>query len=236
MSCFIENLPMMKQAAETTESAGLKLVPQHIVFELWNCDFIKSVEKEKRKLDPLCTFIDYVQSQDCSLADSIHKWLQMDTIDGHFQKWLRRDDMICDLPSLMAYSLHPKYKGDLLSQAQKEKVTKYIYKNGRGELVLQQFEEFLTASGNFGDECTFDLNAESYWKLMQFEKPEISELALTYVSLPASTASLERVFSMWDFVHSKSRNRLSESTSEKLIFVYHASKTISIEALMKIYV
>jgi hAT family C-terminal dimerisation region len=70
---------------------------------------------------------------------------------------------------------------------------------------------------------------------MQLEFPEVSSLALKYVSLPSSTASLERVFSMWQHVHSKSRNRLSKETSEKLIFIYHSLKTMSPDEIQSLY-
>lgn len=49
---------------------------------------------------------------------------------------------------------------------------------------------------------------------------ELAEFATKYLKIPASTAQLERLFSNWAFVHSDTRNRLSNETSKKLVNVY----------------
>jgi hypothetical protein len=67
----------------------------------------------------------------------------MPVIEGHFSSWLKRDKMICEMPGLLAYSLHPSYKGTLLSNKQKQEVRTFIFNMGRGENLLNQFEAFL---------------------------------------------------------------------------------------------
>lgn len=223
---------MMRLALETEWS---KIVPVHMVHELHDVAFIKKVEDEVKTLNPLCDFIDFAQAKDCSAAEAVHKWLQMVLVDRHFSDWLKRDKMICNLPSMVAYSLHPVYKGVLLSNDQRNQVKVKIYNGGRGEAAFSQLEKFMSSAGNFDDPDALKLKPLSYWKLMFYENPELSEIALTYLALPASSASLERVFSMWTFVHSKTRNRLSKETSELLIFVYHAIHSMSEDFLKKMY-
>lgn len=223
---------MMRLALETKWS---KLVPESIIFDLFDDTLIKDVENEIDMLNPVCSFIDYAQAKNCSAAEAVHKWLQMPLVDRHYRDWLKRDKMICSIPSIIAYSLHPVLKGELLPDDQRNQVKTAIYNGGRGESAYSQFEEFLSSSGNFGDTDALQLKPLSYWKLMSYEYPELSEIALTYLPLPASSASLERVFSMWTYVHNKSRNRLSSETSELLIFVYHSIHSASKEIFSKLY-
>lgn len=221
---------MMRSAANMTQT---KFLPENNIYMLWDPQFEDSVDKELVKLNPICTYIDYVQSRNCTLADSVDKWLQIDWILGYFDKWTKRNDMICDLPSLIAYSLHPIYKGTRLTAPQKVRVKTTIHR--LGEETYSEYEKFMNNEDQFGDKEVLKLKPETYWKIMQFEYPKIAKLALSYLPLPASTASLERVFSMWAFIHNKSRNKLSSETSEKLIYIYHALKTMKIENLMKLY-
>lgn len=218
MKCFVENLICMRQAAELKPS----LLTDTVIFKLWDDDFIGEVHREISKLDPICVFIDTVQAKTCTLAESAHTWLQMDFILGYNAKWINRTEMVCDLTSLVAYSLHPNYKGSRMNNLQWKRVKAEIYK--KGEQTYAEFEKFLSGAENFGDEDMLKLSPDCYWKTMQYEYPFISRLALKLLPLPSSTASLERVFSMWAYVHNKSRNRLSPDLSEKLIFLYHTIK------------
>ena len=221
---------MMRLAAEATQQKHLSVSS---IFSLWDADFIGKTNAEVCKLDPLCDYIDFVQSRECSLAEAVHKWLEMDFILGNFSKWEKGNTMICELPAILAYSLHPKFKGELLSPTQWVQVKSQIYR--KGEATYQEFESFIKEEKGFGDEFLKKTKPEIYWKTMKIEFPLIADIALTYLPLPASTASLERVFSMWSHVHSKTRNRLSSKTSEKLIFCYHSLKNMNKEKLMSLY-
>lgn len=228
----MENLPMMKLTLETDWS---KLVPVDKVHDIFDEGFIKNIEMEIEKLNPACSFIDFAQAKNCTAAEAVHKWLQMSVIDGYYRDWLKRDKMVCNLSSMIAYSLHPKMKGELLTNSQRNQVEVALYNNGRGESLLTQYISFQKATGSFGDYDALQLKPMMYWNLMSFEYPELSKIAITYLSLPASSASLERVFSMWNYVHNKSRNRLSKKTSEDLIFVYHAIHSMTQEVFEKLY-
>lgn len=230
MKCFVQNIPMMRTAAIKTQTTFLT---RETIEELWDESFILNVEEEINNLNPICDYIDYAQSQDCSLADSVAKWIQIKPLLGHYKKWEKRDEMICDISSLISYCLHPKYKGKDLTNHQNLKVKTWIHKHG--EKVYSQYEKFLKNEGKFGAEYLQGFNPEYFWKLLTHEYPELGGIANLYVHLPASTASLERVFSMWAFVHNKNRNRLSKITSEKLIFLYFTLKTFDTKKIIKIF-
>lgn len=176
----------MRQAAEEKTS----LLPDPTVYKLWDNDFIKNVEMEVLKLDPVCIFIDTVQSKSCTFAESTHAWLQMDFVLGYHSKWLNRTEMICDHVALIAYTLHPTFKGIHMSNQQWNRVKLEIYKIG--EQAYTELEKFLAGEDLFGDEDVLKLDPECYWKMIQHRYPSISKIALEFLPL-LSTASLERV-------------------------------------------
>ena len=141
--------------------------------------------------------------------------------------------MICDITGLLAYALHPTYKGIRLSTLQWNEVKTRLYMTG--EEVYQQFESFLSGDKGFNDEFLLQTKPQVYWNTMKIQFPLIARIASSYINLPASTASLERVFSMWSYIHNKSRNRLSKKTSENLIFLYHSIKSLSSEKITMLY-
>ena len=50
--------------------------------------------------------------------------------------------------------------------------------------------------------------------------PLLKKIALKLYSIPNSSASSERVWSIFSFIHSRIRNRLKNKEVEKLVYVY----------------
>lgn len=126
-----------------------------LINRLWDDELI---EKEVSKLDPVCCFIDTVQSRDCTLAVATHKWLQLEPIPRHHCNWLKQCDMICVLLAFIAYCLYPTMKGQLLNQHQKKKVELAIYNHGRSEQTFEAFKKFQQGQGLFGDTDALELS------------------------------------------------------------------------------
>ncbi|RYE18833.1 MAG: hypothetical protein EOP45_13545 [Sphingobacteriaceae bacterium] len=62
---------------------------------------------------------------------------------------------------------------------------------------------------------------KTFWRYASEQgHPKIASFAMDYLEIPASTAQLERLFLQWAFIHSDTRNRLSEDTSKKLLNIY----------------
>ena len=61
-----------------------------------------------------------------------------------------------------------------------------------------------------------------WWKGLQVYKvpKECVYVAVTLLSAPSSSASIERVFSNFGVIHTKLRNRLGNETAPKLVFCY----------------
>ena len=60
---------------------------------------------------------------------------------------------------------------------------------------------------------------EQFWALDGTQWPHLQPVAQKIFSLISSSAACERNFSSMGFIHSKLRNRLSQNTIEKLVFV-----------------
>ena len=50
-------------------------------------------------------------------------------------------------------------------------------------------------------------------EVMEAESKVLNDFARKYMFLLSSTTSLERVFSMWSYIHDNSRNRLKKELS-----------------------
>ena len=59
----------------------------------------------------------------------------------------------------------------------------------------------------------------NYWRVYCDEYPLLKTLALRIFSMPATSASCERNFSLMGFIHSKLRNRLGPATVHKCTFI-----------------
>ena len=71
------------------------------------------------------------------------------------------------------------------------------------------------------EEEFYTLTGIQFW--CQYGKnqfPYLSKIACRLYEVPTSSAAAERVWSIYSFIHSKNRNRLSIKKVEKLAFIY----------------
>ena len=57
----------------------------------------------------------------------------------------------------------------------------------------------------------------------------MSKVAARILSLPASSAAVERSFSTYSNIHTKKRNRLTNEHASKIVFIAHNLKLLEIE-------
>lgn len=188
------------------------------------CEKLTSnVQQQIILLNPICEFIDFVQAANCTLAEGVAKWLSLEPVKNFEKHHIIRTKMVLTKPGRIAYMLHPKFKGEKLDKdfmGTKFLIMKMLDIEGQNK-----FLEFMGGIGPvFGENILKSLNYISYWNAVIEYCPGLGEIAKKYLSLPASTASLERIFSQWSFVHNKTRNRLASDKSEKLIHVYNSLK------------
>lgn len=126
---------------------------------------------------------------------------------------------------LLAYLLHPSYNGENLSREEREQAEEWL--RTRKPDFIPLFLSFLAKDAPFPasrfDQHALQTPAATWWRAMS-RTPGIdasfAELAVQLVSIPASSASIERIFSTFGLVLSKARNRLGIERAAKLVFCY----------------
>ena len=92
--------------------------------------------------------------------------------------------------------------------------------------ILQVFEDFTlyVAQPSPTLEAVFNnqsFNPETWWLIHGRNKfPVLAKLASRIFSIPTSSASSERVWSVFDLIHTKQHCKLKNETVNKLVFVY----------------
>lgn len=71
------------------------------------------------------------------------------------------------------------------------------------------------------EETTFALSAKTYWNVIGRQQfPTLFKIAKPIVEMICSSATSERAWSTFRFIHSRLRNRLTNERVNKLVFIY----------------
>lgn len=227
---FLKNLPFMKKVAAECdaeyENDKNAIRPKPAVSQiLFNADFVESVKKLVDMLDPVAELTNYCQKSDVSVADAAEKWLDLLENESHeLQKYVEdcctKSNVLNDV-TMIANFLHPVYRGQKLSESQKNDVNDYILEHLDAD-ALESVRLFTASEGKFA--LLFKKNIKSpktFWHFAcQQGHKQLADFAIKFLNIPASTAQLERMFSNWAYIHSDTRNRLSTETSKKLVNIY----------------
>ena len=93
------------------------------------------------------------------------------------------------------------------------------------EVIFAQLMQYRARAGPFESRVIWTvaergiLDAISWWKSSS-RAPELSSLAIRVLGIPLSSASIERVWSTYDMIHSQTRSRLDNERAAKLVFIY----------------
>jgi len=76
--------------------------------------------------------------------------------------------------------------------------------------------------GSYFSAETINISSHTWWQgaAVCSVDPAFADLAQRLTTLPSSSASIERVFSTFSFIHNKIRNRLNIQKASKLVFCY----------------
>lgn len=80
-------------------------------------------------------------------------------------------------------------------------------------------------------------DSDLFWSYNEPICPSLSSFAMHLLNTLANSVPSERVWSNMNYIHSKTRNSLSPSTVDKLLFIYNNSralKHLKINSLMDI--
>ena len=138
----------------------------------------------------------------------------------------------------LSYLLDPRYAGKDMEETNKHQCLLFIEKNypnvaRNGE--LQKFHVYLMKWKN-SYQCQVEalmsgaMSPLLWWQGIDDCKfPHLRDVAVKLFTLCASSAASERNFSSFSFVHSKLRNRLSDSKVLKSVYVYANRKNLLVK-------
>ena len=89
--------------------------------------------------------------------------------------------------------------------------------------IIAEIAAYRTSSALFGNKLLWankSISPVTWWKAFCSDT-ELSNVAITILNFPPTSASVERSFSRQSYIHSKTRNRLTNDKVEKLVFVSH---------------
>jgi hypothetical protein len=95
--------------------------------------------------------------------------------------------------------------------------------------ALSEYQSFRDRRGIFAglpDVNTLNLEPHEWWDLLGGGARTLSPIAKKILAQVCSSSSCERNWSMYSFVHSKSRNRLATERAEELVYIYTNSRTL----------
>uniref|UniRef100_A0A6N2LKG6 DUF659 domain-containing protein n=1 Tax=Salix viminalis TaxID=40686 RepID=A0A6N2LKG6_SALVM len=94
--------------------------------------------------------------------------------------------------------------------------------------ISAQIEEYKRATGLFGVTMAIrqreKLNPVSWWEQFGIDTPELQKFAIRVLSQCCSATGCERNWSVFEFIHSKKRNRLEHKRLNDLVFVRYNLK------------
>ena len=162
-----------------------------------------------------------------NLADACDIWLKLKSnpaLEPHKRDVLRRFGQAMTTEHLVAYKLHPKYQGKNLSLEQINAVHSYLMNIDASFMAtLVAFEGQSTPfhTAYFSGVATA-MSPTQWWRAVKGcgVDEKFSDFANNLLSCPASSASIERIFSNFAFVHTKVRNRLGIEKASNLVFCY----------------
>lgn len=135
-------------------------------------------------------------------------------------------------PSMgLAYILTPKHaaegsffnqdKIDIMSSAEEfaSKINPEIA--GKAQEQIISFIDEMSRLPQKHKDLLFKMTARNYWSIIGKEKyPELYQIAKPICDMICSSATAERVWSTFRFIHSRLRNRLTNDHVRKLVFIY----------------
>lgn len=197
--------------------------------------WIKIIESDVPKLSSV-PFI--FKELETSFKNTIQKCKYFKTEEKNIMKSLkiRKEFCISNIHNA-AHLLDPKYLGKCLNTEEHSDAVEFIYQLSKkldnldvdAKQVIADLCHFKNKTGPFCKEYLWaainDTNGLNWWNAFCSEI-ELSKIAIKILSLPATSAAVERTFSSYKDVHSLKRNRLTNERASKLVFIKHNLQVI----------
>jgi hypothetical protein len=121
--------------------------------------------------------------------------------------------------------LNPKNQGGQLTDQENVDGCEIIFNFGNESTdVLMQLSDYKTHKNLWEKEFIWKMAATTepvtWWQTL-FAHTDLGKIAVKILTIPATSAAVERSFSTFSNIHSKKRNRLKTNTAGKLTYISH---------------
>lgn len=199
----------------------------------------RNAEDYLSRMKPIAVALDRMQRADCTIADAVHIWKELYTelqpilSDADLRKVAKRMAANLTPDHHLAYLLTPKYHGELLTPGETDKVYEYVASLDSSFLpIVMKYQSHTSPflPFRFLDSVTNDIQLQpvGWWKVIAGIDPQFLDYIIKLMTAINSSASIERVFSTFGFVHSKLRNRLGVEKAGKLVFIFRLLNTVDL--------
>ena len=235
IECLIKNIEFFRRAADDDDL--IEKISAEVLQNLFDPSFEKKMRDTYKLLTPICAFMNKCQNPRYTIAEAAQYWLELklptEECDDEEKAniniiFMQRTSKALKDAMLAANLLHHKYQGSLLNDLQKQKAELFLDSclNGKEKEELAKFrrnkDDFAELYSNCGD-------AREFWSWCSLTLPYLSKFAINLLSIPASTAQLEGIFSQWKFIHTDYKGNMHDDTSGYLIDIYHTLKFMDFE-------
>ena len=145
----------------------------------------------------------------------------------------KRCDLITGEAHGFAYLLDPRYLGEALEYPLRTRIEERLYDYGFNK-PIEHKKQLYSEYYNFrvcmleqkkANKWTYQMLTDGFKTIKEFwitdgtDWPLLQNVALRVFFMATSTASSERCFSTFGIIHSKHRNRLSDISVKKLVYI-----------------
>ena len=225
---FLENFPKYHEICIDNSDE----IPLNIFGILNNAGLHMEAMNLSKQLKLVSSTLDRFQKDDCTLGEAVHAWYKLleAPVLQAYNDVLKKRFKQCVTPAhLVAYQGNPKYKGLKLTSEEENSATEWLM-NINDDFITPLLSLSISCETSYpkymlSSKVIEGFTPANWWKAVKRKSekstgmvsPEFCSFMQELSSLPASSASVERIFSTFGFVHSKLRNRLGNAKTEKLV-------------------
>lgn len=229
---YLTNRPLMVLILAEQDDPQ-SIIDARIVNLINNIGLLNEAKSLLAQLQPIANALDRLQGDNSTIADACEVWLTLlktETLRPHLATVKARFRDAVTENHFLANLLHPKYKGKQLSEADEEAARQLLLKmHPEQPEVIADLCAFTAASEPFpaslvSSGCVDRMPPVLWWTSVSNCKCRVSPAliltAIKLLSLPSSSAAIERVFSNFGQIQSKLRNQLGLDKAAKLVACY----------------
>lgn len=233
LQSYLDNWHILSSVCSNNRAA----IDASIIRKIEDMEMKRNAEDYFKKLKMISISLDKIQKDSCTLSEAIDVWkdllefFEKNCDSSEIEKLKDRYDMAVTPPHFLANMLDPKYNGTRLSEEESDSALQYIYSyhpSVLAEIINYQaqcapFKPYL-----FNSDTVNNISPMAWWSALFKRKlisNDLNTLTMQLFTAVCSSAGIERLFSSFGFIHSKSRNRLGVEKCSKLVTVFkHLNK------------